>query len=55
MIEYYGISLSWTPSWKYVLMNEHFPLEMGCSEQKVASLDYEEVNALSGVSSSKED
>jgi len=36
-------------------MKEHFPLEMGCSEQKVASLDYEEVNALSGVSSSKED
>ena len=27
-------------------MKEHFPLELACSEQKLASLDYEEVNAL---------
>ena len=29
-----------------VLIKEHFPLEVACSEQKLASLDYEEVNAL---------
>ena len=29
-----------------VLIKEHFPIEMACSEQKLASLDYEEANAL---------
>ena len=29
-----------------VLIKEHFPLEVTCSEQKLASLRYEEVNTL---------
>ena len=35
-----------TDSIMEVLIKEHFPLEVACSEQKLASLDYEEVNAL---------
>ena len=35
-----------TDSIMEVLIKEHFPLEVACSEQKLASFDYEEVNAL---------
>ena len=34
------------PHFLPVLIKEHFPLEVACSEQTLASLDYEEVNAL---------
>ena len=35
-----------TDSIMEVLIKEYFPLEVACSEQKLASLDYEEVKAL---------
>ena len=35
-----------TDSIMEVLIKEHFSIEMSCSEQKIASLDYEEVNPL---------
>ena len=35
-----------TDSIMEVLIKEHFPIEMACSEQKLASLDFEEANAL---------